>query len=79
MVNIWISGFLSEDMDKKSHWQSLSKLMPDSEIYAVQWASDCITNLIKFIGKACFQVLTADSIKSELHKKFSDNPFIPAI
>lgn len=30
IVNIWISGFLSEDMDKKSHWKSLAKLMPDS-------------------------------------------------
>lgn len=53
--------------------------MPDSEIYAVQWTSDCITNLIKFIGKACFDVLTADKIKTELSKKFTNNPFIPAI
>lgn len=30
VVNIWISGFLSEDMDKKSHWEGLTEIMPDS-------------------------------------------------
>ena len=62
-VNIWVSGFLSEDMDKKSHWAKLTAFMPESEIYAVQWASDKIGNLVKFIAKACVDLITADKMQ----------------
>lgn len=79
VVNIWVSGFLSENMDKKSHWKALTKFMPDSEIYAVQWKSDKISRLVKFIGRACIDLITADKMRDELKKKYSDNPFIPAI
>lgn len=30
VVNILVSGFLSEDQDKKGQWQSLLNCMPDS-------------------------------------------------
>jgi hypothetical protein len=30
VVNILISGFLSQDQDKKSQWQNLLNCMPDS-------------------------------------------------
>jgi hypothetical protein len=30
VVNIWIAGFLSEDMDKKSHWKQLTEYMTES-------------------------------------------------
>lgn len=30
VINILISGFLSEGMDKKAQWQSLLDCMPDS-------------------------------------------------
>jgi hypothetical protein len=48
VVNIFISGFLSEDSDQKIEWADLVGCMPDSEIYAVQWQSDTVTNLVKF-------------------------------
>lgn len=79
VVNIWVAGFLSEDMDKKSHWKSLTQYMPASEVYAIQWTSDKISGLVKFIGKACIDLLTADKMKEELQNKFKNNPFIPAM
>jgi hypothetical protein len=24
VVNVWVAGFLSEDMDKKDHWKNLT-------------------------------------------------------
>lgn len=53
--------------------------MPDSEIYALQWESDSIGNLVKFMGSSCVDLLTAKKMKEELEKKFKENPFIPAM
>jgi hypothetical protein len=39
IVNILISGFLSQDQDKKSQWKSLLNCMPDSEVYGLDWQS----------------------------------------
>lgn len=79
VVNIFVSGFLSEDMDKTFQWKELLEIMPDSEIYAVQWESDTIGNLVKFMGKSCVDLLTADKMKAALTAKFKSNPFIPAM
>ena len=45
----------------------------------MQWESDTIKNLVKFMGKSCVDLLTAEKMKAELKRKFSDNPFIPAM
>jgi hypothetical protein len=37
VVNLLISGFLSEDQDKKTQWNSLLNCMPDSEVYGLDW------------------------------------------
>ena len=78
-VNILVSGFLSEDMCKKSQWEELLQIMPDSQIYALQWESDSIGNLVKFMGSSCVDLLTASKMKEQLEKKFKENPFIPAM
>lgn len=39
MVNILVSGFLSQDQDKKAQWKSLLSCMPDSEVYGLDWES----------------------------------------
>lgn len=78
-VNILVSGFLSEDMCKKSQWEELVEIMPDSEIYALQWESDSIGNLVKFMGRSTVDLLTASKMREELQKKFVENPFLPAM
>ena len=66
-------------MDKTFQCKELLEIMPDSEIYAVQWESDTIGNLVKFMGKSCVDLLTADKMKAALTAKFKSNPFIPAM
>lgn len=39
VVNILVSGFLSQNQDKKTQWQSLLSCMPDSEVYGLDWES----------------------------------------
>jgi len=39
VANILVSGFLSEDQDKKSQWKALLNCMPDSEVYGLNWQS----------------------------------------
>ena len=78
VVNIFVSGFLSEDTDKKQQWIDLVNCMPDSEIYAIQWESDTITNLVKFFMFTCKDLIVAKKMAEELQKKFVDNPFNPA-
>ena len=62
-VNIWVSGFLSEDMDKDSQWGELLTTMPDSEVYGLQWQSDSIKHLVKFMAKASKDILFASKLK----------------
>ena len=52
--------------------------MPDSEIYAIQWESDTITNLVKFFMFTCKDLIVAKKMVEELNKKFVENPFNPA-
>ena len=52
--------------------------MPDSAIYAIQWESDTITNLVKFFMFSAKDLVVADKISEELQKKYVDNPFNPA-
>ena len=59
MIHILISGFLSEDTDKLSEWEDMVEHMPDSEIYALRWESNTITNLVKFFLKSAADVLSA--------------------
>lgn len=37
VVNILVSGFLSQDQDKKTQWKNLLNCMPDSEVYGLDW------------------------------------------
>lgn len=37
VVNILVSGFLSQDQDKKVQWKNLLNCMPDSEVYGLDW------------------------------------------
>lgn len=39
VVTILVSGFLSQDQDKKSQWKNLLSCMPDSEVYGLDWES----------------------------------------
>ena len=52
--------------------------MPDSEIYAIQWESDTILNLVKFFMVSCKDVLMAKKIVEEFNKICVENPFNPA-
>jgi hypothetical protein len=75
VVNLLISGFLSEDVDKKEQWEQLLACMPDSEVYGLQWKSDTINRLVKFIALSIPNILIGKDINNLLTK---DNPFIPA-
>ena len=75
VVNLLISGFLSEDVDKKEQWNQLLACMPDSEVYGLQWKSDTINRLVKFLALSIKDIITGKKIDDLLTK---DNPFIPA-
>ena len=49
--------------------------MPDSEIYGLQWKSDTINRLVKFIALSIKDIIKGKNINDLLTK---DNPFIPA-
>lgn len=71
VVNILISGFLSEDTDKMSEWADMVDMMPDSEIYALCWESNTIKNLVLFILKSTKDLLFAiNKVTDELKRKF---------
>ena len=53
-------------------------MMPDSEAYGLEWESDTIKNLVKFLFSSGKDLLTASKMKEELKRKFKDNPFNPA-
>ena len=50
VVTIFVSGFLSEDFDKKSEWKEIADEMNDSEIYALKWNSSNLPEMTKFMG-----------------------------
>lgn len=77
-MHILISGFLSEDTDKLGEWSELVDRMPDSEIYALVWESNTISNLVKFFLKSTVAIIAAKKMIDELRKKYTDNPFNPA-
>lgn len=75
VVNLLISGFLSEDVDKKEQWNQLLACMPDSEVYGLQWESNTINALVKFLVISIKDVILGKDINQLLTR---DNPFIPA-
>jgi len=52
--------------------------MSDSEVYALRWESNTISNLVKFFFKSAADVIGAAKMMVEIHKKYTDNPFNPA-
>ena len=52
--------------------------MPDSEVYGLQWQSDSIKNLVKFIAKSSKNMLFGGKFSEQFKKTLEQNPFNPA-
>jgi hypothetical protein len=49
--------------------------MPDSEVYGLQWESNTINRLVKFLILSIKDLITGKTVEDLCRK---DNPFIPA-
>lgn len=87
IINICISGFLSQDSSKRKEWADLVDICDrnNSELLTIKWLSSTEGNLFEFMSQSFMDLKSLVSLKSYLPalglgalRLFSDNPFFKA-